>query len=371
MGWSGDDDLLDLIYGAAVEPELWVTAMERFADRIGGTSSWLSRLNLADATGPGIVARVDPVMPNLYVNHFAALNPLARVEDAAAYKRSWSLRILTDEDWMAKEALTATEYYNDFLRPQDIHSTMMIRLGLDGDEVSALSVNRPGGRGQFDATDLEVAAAYHAHLVRAFRLGGALATLELTGRDMADALDRSNHGVLLLEPDGRLRHANAAAQALFAGCAALRLVAGRLGAMAPDSERRLTALIARAASPDDGDRSGGSMTLPVAGRDLPLTITVSPLRAPRLTLFDRPPGVLVMIADPNPAASVSEAGLRDRFGLTLAETRVALGLLAGRTSREIAERSGVSVHTVRNQLRSLFEKTGVTRQSELVVKLLR
>ena len=61
--------------------------------------------------------------------------------------------------------------------------------------------------------------------------------------------------------------------------------------------------------------------------------------------------------------------VRQSFGLTSAETRLAARLKAGRTLKEAAEDLGVSLNTVRNQLRAVFDKMGLSRQSELVQAL--
>lgn len=58
--------------------------------------------------------------------------------------------------------------------------------------------------------------------------------------------------------------------------------------------------------------------------------------------------------------------LSDSFGLTPAEVRVAARFREGQTLRDIAEDLDLSIHTVRNQLRSILEKLGLQRQSELI-----
>ena len=58
--------------------------------------------------------------------------------------------------------------------------------------------------------------------------------------------------------------------------------------------------------------------------------------------------------------------MRSLFDMTVAETRIAKGLVKGRTLAEIAEDGGVSITTVRSQLSSILEKTGCGRQAELV-----
>lgn len=60
------------------------------------------------------------------------------------------------------------------------------------------------------------------------------------------------------------------------------------------------------------------------------------------------------------------ATMRDSFGLTPAETRVAARLKDGLTLKEAADDLAISVNTARNQLRAVFDKMGLNRQSELV-----
>jgi DNA-binding CsgD family transcriptional regulator len=54
------------------------------------------------------------------------------------------------------------------------------------------------------------------------------------------------------------------------------------------------------------------------------------------------------------------------FNLTPAEARVARGIAVGKTVDELADEAGLAATTVRNQLKSVFSKTGVSRQADLV-----
>lgn len=58
--------------------------------------------------------------------------------------------------------------------------------------------------------------------------------------------------------------------------------------------------------------------------------------------------------------------LADAFGLTPEEVRLAMGLCDGASLRAFADRAGLSVNTVRNQLNAIFDKVGVNRQTDLV-----
>ena len=54
------------------------------------------------------------------------------------------------------------------------------------------------------------------------------------------------------------------------------------------------------------------------------------------------------------------------FGLTPAEARLAVELAAGHSLAEISESRGVHISTLRAQLRSIYGKVGVSKQSEFV-----
>ncbi len=371
FGERDHGDLLDLIYGAALDPGLWVTVMERMADVLGGSSAWLSHLNAIDGGGGGVIARIDPIKPGEYLEHWSLRNPLGNVKDPAAYLRDWTPRILTDEDWMPKEDLVRTAYYNDFMAPQDVHSALMIRLAKQGSEVCVLNFNRPKRAGQFGRTEIDIATALHSHLIRAFKLARVFEAPRAMGEAALAALDQSTKGLFILDGVGRLLHANRAGQAIVRRSQALVLVAGRLAGANAGASRALEALILAAASPDPAIRAGGSMALPAPDGRAPLSVTVAPLQAARWPMVTSGPSVLACVTDLEAELDVSEARLRELFALTAAEARVARSLLLGKRPQQVAQASGVSVTTVRSQLASIFGKTGAADQAELSRLLMR
>ena len=75
---------------------------------------------------------------------------------------------------------------------------------------------------------------------------------------------------------------------------------------------------------------------------------------------------VAFVVDPLRQGRTSDEGLRVMFGLTPAECRVALLLGDGHAPKDIASMAGVSVDTVRSQIKSIFGKTGVNRQGDLI-----
>ena len=62
--------------------------------------------------------------------------------------------------------------------------------------------------------------------------------------------------------------------------------------------------------------------------------------------------------------------LQCHFGLTPAEARLALHLVAGETLRSAAVKLSITYETARSQLKNIFKKTGTCRQAELVIVIL-
>ncbi|HEY1750793.1 MAG TPA: helix-turn-helix transcriptional regulator [Caulobacteraceae bacterium] len=360
---------LDLLYGAAVEQGDWAPVIARFADLIGGAKAWKPDLDVASGAGRGVLARIDPAAQDAYFQHYAALNPFVQpvIAQPAA---PWPLAVMTDEDRFERDEFVRTEYYSDFLRPQDIGSVVVVRLGRSGSTLSTLNITRPEHKGRFERSELEVARQLHPHLIRAFNLGGKFAALSGFAGGLAEALDRSLHGVLLLDDAGRVRHANAVAERLLKERGGLSIVGGRLSAARSEPARQLEALIGRASRAHGPSRGGGSMAIATPSRARPLSLIVAPLSPERATAAGAP-SVLVCVTDLEAGVSLPQQQLRDLFGLTPAETRLALALFEGCAPKEAAERFGVSPHTVHTQLVHVFEKTGVNRQSDLVRLMMR
>lgn len=77
-------------------------------------------------------------------------------------------------------------------------------------------------------------------------------------------------------------------------------------------------------------------------------------------------GAIVFVAPDRVAASDEAHMYRETFGLTPAEARLSSRLKDGLPLKEAADELGISVNTARNQIKSVFEKLGVNRQSDLI-----
>ncbi len=113
---------------------------------------------------------------------------------------------------------------------------------------------------------------------------------------------------------------------------------------------------------------GRAMSLDRSCHVHPLSIVVKPMWCkdggdPRTRIG---PLANLIVADLDRRIEAPAVLLRRVFDLTLAESVVLERLVYGLSLREIADASGTSRNTVRNQLHIVFEKTGTNRQSELI-----
>jgi DNA-binding CsgD family transcriptional regulator len=97
----------------------------------------------------------------------------------------------------------------------------------------------------------------------------------------------------------------------------------------------------------------------------PLVLHAAPLVRSACDIFG-PARALLMIVDPGQHPQPSIAVLRQAYGLSPAEARLAAEIGKGRDLKEIAAGHGVSEGTVRAQLKAIFAKTDTHRQAELV-----
>ncbi len=359
---------LDLIYSAAIESDLWLPAMDQFALMTGGWSAFLTRVNVVNGTSTEISIYSDPVLTPQYQTHYATLNPFAEPPRFVGGRERWRGHVLTTDAWLPADELARTEFYNDYLRPQNINSAMMVHLTDQPHYFAQLVVNRLETCTQ---AELERGERLRPHIQRAFAMTQKLSDLGLKDRDVSAALETSPHALIVLDPTGFLRRMNLKAERLLAARAGLYLKHGFVSALDSATARQFDALIAAAGTGDIEHRQAGSMLLRSPAQSSPLSVTVAPVRSERMATVMNGRSVIVCITDLAVAAQISAPDLQRLFGVTAAEARVALAVANAASAREIAETLGLSFHTVRHHIQSLIDKTGVKSKAELTALLSR
>jgi DNA-binding CsgD family transcriptional regulator len=124
--------------------------------------------------------------------------------------------------------------------------------------------------------------------------------------------------------------------------------------------------VAQAASLDEGNRTGGALSLERPSLRSPLRLLAVPLPAgsawPDLPLES---GAILVVVDPEEARALPSDRPQALFGLTPAEAAVAVALAAGEGLPAVADRLGIARPTARTHADRVLAKTGTGRQAEL------
>jgi DNA-binding CsgD family transcriptional regulator len=193
-------------------------------------------------------------------------------------------------------------------------------------------------------------------------MGRRMASERRDGAGLVEILGQAAGALIAADAGGRVIYASPAAEALLKAADGLAVRDGALAAGQPAASRALLKAIGRAVQ----DGAGAGLALPRPSGRRPLAVLVGPAQ-------QTGPGerlALVSIVDPEPQVVAAER-LSELFGLTLGEARVVAHLAAGYDAREIAERLGLSFHTVRTQLARALAKSDTRRQAELVALIAR
>jgi DNA-binding CsgD family transcriptional regulator len=251
--------------------------------------------------------------------------------------------------------------YRDFVQPQgyDDELRAVFRSGERAWGVAALY--RDKGRQPFGDSDVALFAAISAIVGDAFR---TQATLAAGSGLIADA-----PGLLLFAGDGSLVSANATATKWLAGLYGDRSAADDWAGILSEPRRRdieaavpIIPLLARARAVAAGrnncqararvrDRNGRWVVLHASVLD-----------------GDGGSGMVAVVVEPAKSTDVAPI-IIEAYALTTREREVVRAIARGASTPEIAAELFLSAHTVRDYIKSVFDKVGVNSRAELVAKL--
>jgi DNA-binding CsgD family transcriptional regulator len=226
----------------------------------------------------------------------------------------------------------------------------------------------------FKEDETEVFGELIPHVKQTISLSEHLARVDLSNRVAFEALDCVSIGLFIAEQSGRIVHTNQTAKQVIGLADGISIYNGVLKLHSKDDDRRLRKAVWDAAAPtNDATPPGEAIAAirPSGSEAFPLLVCRlwgNHLRY-GLGRLDRPLAAIFVTIPGLPHEAPAEL-LRRIFGLTRAEARICERLVAGMTVEKAATDLGIAIPTARTQLKSIFAKTGVKRQAELVAKIM-
>lgn len=196
------------------------------------------------------------------------------------------------------------------------------------------------------------------HFVRAHDIHRQLAEAEEERNLLEGVMDRLPVGMAIVDPDGTVISLNRALLSLVQTGGVLRLEAGRL----VSRPREALAEVMSRALADDADALPVRLEGEPGGTPVSLWVSRLAVASHGKRTADR----LVVLAASRTSRALSEKGLAALYGLTPAEARLTQQLTLGATLDEAAATNRISLNTAKTQLKRVFAKVGVRRQTELL-----
>ena len=360
------DQLLGAIYEGPMESPPWHGALEVLRDVLNaGHVTLILRPPSPDSTG--IMINTGPVTAqgqHSYETHFFAVDPFVRLPED---------EVITAEELLGKEWLQSPIYL-EYMKPLDIRHLLGADIYTRDGIECRLRVTRSHDAKPFGTHDKSLVRFLLPHLKRSIQLHAKLDFLECERALFAGTVNRMLLGMISFAPDGSIVEMNQEAKRILAEKDGIWLSGNTLSIDSSHESRELQRMLRQALTgpaPAEGPAvvEAMSVTRPSGRSKLGILIKIIPLG--QWSESRQRPAAAVFLRDPESnAAQPSQELVRRLFGLTRMESQLALLLAEGFTLDEAAEKMNVRRNTARTHLRSIFCKTGVTRQTMLVRLLL-
>ena len=266
------------------------------------------------------------------------------------------------------------ELYLQWMKPNGIYHVGGAQFVDTDTHRAGIAILRDKEAGEWSDGELRVVDEVLPHLRRALNIYSEFTHLRLKQDALLKGLDRLVIGLILYDHNAQPVYINPTAKAIIEQHPALQLVNGDLLLTNPEDEKALRKTIVDTAHIDPDDSWKQSVAIGITHPDVesPLPILVTPMHAHLITSDLDYDGakVAVFLSDPNLQQPISVDSLVSVYSLTPSEAQVSIRIANGHSIDEIAKQSNHSTHTIRSQLKSVFRKTGVSRQSELIKLLL-
>jgi DNA-binding CsgD family transcriptional regulator len=348
------------IQDAALDPRLWTSVLQSIADAIGAVgaayiirSAHTGRIDWANFLGPTAQFKSD------YISRFAAQDPFAEI--LAGCEGTW-MRLSKQ---LPTPILSGNEWYNDFVPKAGVRDIIAAQIKNTGSHTVVLGIHEGMGEKPLNSSRLKLLNQLIGPLASAAEVQLRLRELGWKSAIVARAFDHVSTGVIVVDTHGFVVEMNGLAERVVQRGDGLTLRRGEISAARVSDAGKLEAAIELATKPGAAAASG-RLLIGRHGGTRDYILAVSPLGVD-LGFYSDPMALLVVV-DPE-ARRPRADDLSAYFGLSRAESRLAVQLMSGKHLRAIAAEFGASTATLRTQLRSILKKIRVERQADLFLVL--
>lgn len=354
------DRIVSAFYDAALDSRRWVDALELLQSLFAANYVTLI-LRSPDASDLGLMIVVG-------LEGGGKISYLTYPHTATPFVNQPADKVFTVEDLMTESEWRRSAYYQHWCAANDVFHVMGVDIATPEAGKLRFRITRGEAAPKFSAQDRERCEALLPHLRRALQIHNLLDRSESLGTLYSQAIGRLSVGTIVLDESGKVLEQNLIAGEILAAGDGLKLVGGRLEASYPSDNRELQRLIRNAFGRQGGEQPALAEAMSIArpSGQVALGVVVETVPSAEWAEGKGRPAAVVYIRDAAGKSLASTAAAKQLFNLTPAETALAMELANGLSLEEAAEALNIRRNTARAHLRSIFSKTGVRRQTELV-----
>lgn len=277
-------------------------------------------------------------------------------------------RVFTVSDLMSEADWEESEYYQSSCKQQDVFHVLGANILVDNEVGLRLRITRPKSAPDFSDEEKLLCQMLIPHFRRVFRIRTDLGCSSSLRELYADTVNRLSVATIVLNEAGEVHEVNEYARSLLETGDGLRLVGNRIRASYPSADQALQHRIREAL---DGRRSGlpgqfGTLSVDRPSGEVNLGIFFEVVQDSYFSAPSSQPALVLYVRDSVNQALISPAAVKELFDFTSSEAALVIELANGVSLESAAEHLKITRNTARSHLRSIFSKTGVRRQAELV-----
>lgn len=351
------------LYDTVLDRSLWPSALKKASAFVQGEASAIYWNDAASNSGEvffddgGIASHYR----RLYFEKYVALNPTTTVRYFAKVEEP-----IATEDLVPYDEFLKTRFYREWAKPQGLVDFVSIFLEKAAAKAAMFGVFRHERHGVVDQDTRRRMRLIAPHIRRAVMISKVVDLKQVETNSLAQALDGMRAGVILVDANGKVLHANTAAHVILSDGRVLHTTGGRLTSGDAKADAELKAIFSAAAQ---GDSPVGARGVPLPAADAlgPYIAHVLPLTVGERRRTAMPHAIAaVFVHKATMEAFSPPEAVAQTFKLTMSELRVLFAIVEVGGVPEVAEVLGVAPTTVRTHLGRVYEKTGAARQADLV-----
>ncbi|MDQ2077136.1 helix-turn-helix transcriptional regulator [Marinimicrobium sp. ABcell2] len=362
------EPLLDKLYSSALDAGQWQHFLGELIHATDSRSARLLVLNKsADEVLHSTKVNIDDRDHQRYIEHYVNTCPW-RLE--LAQKPRGQLYSTFHDFSCRQPAFYQTEFFNDWARHLDIHHGICGTVYQTEEYKVQLLVQRTHGQGPYSQRATQLVNGLLPHMRQTLRLSRQSQHQAAPVWGAAAAAEMRALPFILFDKAGRVVHVSQACEHLIQQ-GELDIVNQRLVLAEPAVQQRFHAAFTEVTQVSGTLAREAALNIRRPGQPT-LRCMLTPI-APSANvakLWPCPAHVALYIYDPEQALTIDQNALIAMYNLTDSEARVAVDIAQGLDPQFIAERDNRSTHTVRAQLKSIFNKTLCHRQNQLAALIL-